>query len=70
MGKWIKFFLGTPRRFAYSSVGVGLVIVSIQPGLLAVALQRLVVEVQPLLGPVLAFVIVYAGFRLIFSGRK
>ena len=70
MNRWIMFFLGTPRRFAWTAVVIGLVVVTIQPGLLMVALQRLVVEVSPLFGLAMTAVIVYAGYRLIFSGRK
>jgi len=63
--RWSRFFLGTPRRFAVTATVVGGVIVSVQPGLLQTALHRLVVELQPLYAPVIAFGLLYVAFKIL-----
>jgi len=72
MKKWINFFLGTPQRFLCTVAGIGVVICAINPTILVVALCNLRDAVLrglgPLLGPVLAIVIVFAGLKMIFSG--
>jgi len=69
MNEWIQFFFGTPRRFCWTVAVLGLLTVLIFPGLLATAVSRLVAELSPLLGPVLAVLIVVGGLRMIFRGR-
>ena len=50
--------------------GIGLVAVMINPGILTTAVENLIVALMPLLGPVLAIVIVFAGLRMILRGGK
>ncbi len=68
MGNWIRFFVGTPRRFLATAAVLGLIAVMINPGLLRTAVERLLVEVSPLLGPVISLIIVIGALRIIFSG--
>jgi hypothetical protein len=49
---------------------LGMIVVVIYPGLIRIAAERLVSELSPLLGPVLAIIIVFAGLRLILFGRR
>jgi uncharacterized protein YaaW (UPF0174 family) len=70
MNQWFRFFFGTPRRFLTTLTVIGMIIVVIQPGLLRLAGERLVNELSPLLGPVLAIIIIFAGIRLILFGRR
>ena len=70
IGQWFRYFLGTPRRFLMTAAGIGLVVVAINPGILATAVESLVAALMPLLGPVLAIVIVFAGLRMILRGGK
>ena len=72
MGKWFRFFIGTPQRFLATAAAVGLVTVMLKPGLLQEAVNRLLAEIGPLLGPVaqLAIVIGVLWFMLrsLFGG--
>lgn len=70
MRTWLRYFFGTPQRFVTTVVAVGLVTVLLSPGLLRIATERLIAEISPLLGPVLAIVIVFGGLRVILFGRK
>ncbi len=70
MGVWIRFFIGTPKRFTVTMLCIGLVVVMINPSILVHAINSLVTGLSPLLGPVLAILIVFAGIRLILGGRK
>lgn len=70
MNQWVRFFFGTPRRFVTTLAVIGMIVVLFEPGLLRLAAERLVAELSPLLGPVLAIVIVFAGLRLIIFGRR
>ena len=84
MGRWFRFFFGTPQRFLGTMVGVGVVFCLFQPGVFANALQNsitaighalaagineLCVAFEPLLQPILTILIVFAGIRFILFGR-
>ena len=68
MRQWVRFFLGTPRRLVTTFGMVGLIVVMIFPGLLRMAVDRLMTELAPLLGPAITLVIVFAGIRMILFG--
>lgn len=70
MEAWIRFFLGTPRRFCVTFVAVALVVVIIFPGLLALAVARFLAAVTPVIGPAMMILIVIAGLRMILGGRR
>ena len=67
MRQWIRFFVGTPQRFLATAAGIGLIIVLINPILLAIAVDRLIMAINPLLGPALTILIVLAGIRIILG---
>lgn len=71
MREWIRFFVGTPRRFLTTMTVLCLIGVLIRPGLLRTAVERFVVETSPLihslLGPLLAILIVIFGMRVVWS---
>ena len=68
--EWFRFFLGTPRRLVTTLGVVGLIVVMICPGLLRMAVERLMAELAPLLGPAITILIVFAGIRMILFGRS
>ena len=68
--EWFRFFLGTPRRLVTTLGVVGLIVVMICPGLLRMAVERLMAELAPLLGPAITLLIVFAGIRMIIFGRS
>lgn len=70
MRNWLRYFFGTPQRAVWTLAVVGLITVIIFPGLLRTAANRLIAELSPLLGPVLAIIIVLGGLRMILFGRK
>ncbi len=70
MGRWVRYFIGTPERFMRTVVVFGLIIVILNPGLLASAANQLIAELSPLLGPALTILIVLAGIRMILGGRR
>ena len=74
MGRWIRFFLGTPHRFLGTLVGVGFFICLVEPTLFARALNQavsaIIIALEPLLGPVLAVLIVFAGIKMILGGGR
>ncbi len=71
---WINFFFGTPRRLLASLVAAAIIAVLIEPGLLGLAVARLMIALEPVLGPIIQLVIIVLAFRIIFSvfsgGRK
>ena len=67
MRQWIRFFVGTPQRFLATLAGIGLIVVLINPTLLEIAVDRLLMAVNPLLGPALTILIVLAGIRIILG---
>ena len=70
---WLRYFFGTPQRFLRSLIMIGVMICLVNPELFAQALNQAVtailVALQPLLGPVLAVIIVFAGLRTILFGK-
>ncbi len=74
MNRWINFFLGSPQRFLGTLVGVGFVICLISPTLFERALNQAITAVitalQPLIGPCLTLIIVFAGIRMILGGGR
>ena len=66
--EWVRFFLGTPRRLVTTFAVAGLIVVMIYPGLLRMAVERLMTELAPLLGPAITILIVFAGIRMILFG--
>ena len=70
LNEWIRFFFGTPKRFLWSALVVGLVVVTINPGLLQSAVVRLLQELTPLIGPLLSILIIIVALRVIVGGFK
>lgn len=72
MGKFAKFFLGTPRRFLTTGIVVisGMTVVHFWPGAVYKAADRLVVECWPLIEICLVGAIVLGGLRMIVAGGK
>lgn len=74
MREYLRFFLGTPRRFLATLGGIMLIICMVNPALLPGALAALVsallAGLSPLLGPVMALLILFFGLRMIFRGFK
>lgn len=70
MRTWVTFFVGTPQRFLYTLLGIATVIVLVWPGLLRMAMERLVMELSPLLAPVLTIFVVFIGLKVMFGGGK
>lgn len=70
MGRWVRYFIGTPERFMRAVVVFGLIAVILNPGMLATVANRLIAELSPLLGPALTILIVLAGIRMILGGRR
>jgi hypothetical protein len=69
MRAWVNFFLGTPQRFLYTLLGVSVIVVLAWPGLLRMAMERLVMELSPLLAPMLTIFVIFIGLRVMFGGR-
>ncbi len=67
MDQWVRFFVGTPQRFLATLAGIGLIVVLINPTLLEIAVDRLLMAINPLLGPALTILIVLAGIRIILG---
>jgi hypothetical protein len=68
--EWFRYFFGTPRRCVTTLIVLGLIIVMVFPGLLYSAVNQLLSELMPLLGPALTIVIVIGGLRMILFGRS
>jgi hypothetical protein len=64
---WIRFFIGTPRRFMATAAVFALAFVLAFPGLLKVAAFRLVEELGPVIGLAIQLAIILIGLRLILS---
>ena len=69
IGSYLHFFIGTPKRLMTTMLCIALVTVMVNPGLLQLAVNRLLAELAPLLGPALTLIIVFAGLRTIVFGR-
>lgn len=68
MNIWIRFFLGTPKRFLGTCAGLAILAAIIEPSLLQVVAERLMNAFGPLFGPLLQLAIVLFGFKVVFSG--
>ena len=68
MQKWIKFFVGTPKRFLAVVCAIGLVVCMANPGMLRNACERFVQEVSPLISLIIVLGICWLGFRVMFKG--
>ena len=76
--RYLRFFLGTPRRLLASTAAVAflLVVEKVAPGFLATGLTALGISfltvlsnlLAPLAWAVLPFVLVLIGFRIIMKG--
>ncbi|MBI5654174.1 hypothetical protein HZC53_00755 [Candidatus Uhrbacteria bacterium] len=64
---WVRFFIGTPRRFLATASVFALAFVLLFPGLLKTAAFRLVEELGPVLGLAIQVAIVLVGLRLLLS---
>lgn len=64
---WLRFFLGTPRRFLATASVFALAFVLAFPGLLKAAAFQLVEELGPVLGLAIQLAIVLVGLRLLLS---
>jgi len=64
---WIRFFVGTPRRFLATATVFALAFVLAFPGLLKAAAFRLAEELGPVFGLAIQVAIVLIGLRLILS---
>lgn len=73
MSRWFQFFLGTPKRFLWTMIGLGVIICAIDPSILVNALRNLrnavLTGLGPLLELVLAIIVVFAGIKMIL-GKK
>lgn len=73
MGRWIRFFLGSPRRAlaTMSSLAILGVINYFKPGTLSVVANGVVGELSPLLNMLfyygLIFFFILLGFRIMFK---
>ena len=74
MGRWIRYFIGTPPRLVTTLSVIGAVVVIINPGLLRMAVERLLIEISPLFGPVIQLAFIVFAFRVMlsifFGGKK
>jgi len=78
MGAWIRFFIGTPKRFLASLVGAGFVFGLFRPDLIQQAVydlfQAVLTAITPFIEPLLTLGIVFIGLgiilRVLFGGKK
>lgn len=70
MNIWVKFFIGTPKRFLSTLIGISLVVVMIHPQILYDAVNHFLAAISPLLGPALTILIVLTGIKIILKGGK
>jgi len=68
MQKWIKFFVGTPKRFLIVLCAISLVVCMFNPGMLRTTCERFVQEVSPLISLAIVLGICWLGFRMMFRG--
>lgn len=67
MSAWLKYFFGTPKRFVSTAVCIGIIIVILNPQILAMAVNSLLIGITPLLGPALAILIVMGGVKMMLK---
>ena len=74
MRNWLRYFVRTPQRFLATLCGIGFFICIVNPELFSRALNNavsaVIIALQPVLGPALAVIIVFAGLRMILFGKK
>jgi len=66
MNAWFKYFF-QPKRLKWTLIGIGLVIVIINPGLLAFACTRLMSELAPAVAPLLVLAIMWLMLKSAFK---
>jgi len=66
---WFRFFFGTPRRFVVTMSVLGVLVVIAFPGLLEMAILRLVCALLPLVRLAVTGLVIYFGLRMIFRKR-
>ena len=66
---WLRFFLGSPQRFLWTMIGILAIACMVNPQLPATIVDRLLIAINPVIGPTLAILIVMAGIRII-TGKK
>ncbi len=66
--QWIQFFLGTPRRLLATLAAGFVVVVLVEPSILAVLVGRFVAAVDPILGPVIQLIVIGFALRIMFRG--
>lgn len=64
---WVRFFIGTPRRFLATATVFAIAFVLLFPGLLKAAATQLVGELGPLFGLAFQVAIVAVGLKLLLS---
>lgn len=67
MNTWIRFFLGTPKRFSITCAGLAILTIVIEPTLLCLVAERLWMAVEPLADQLIMLVIVVLGLRIFYS---
>lgn len=74
MRSWIRFFLGTPRRFLWTMSVPGAVFAYYRPDVVQQAVFNLLnavfAGVAPFFGPLLMLGIIWFGFKMILGGFK
>ena len=74
MGKWIKYFFGTPRRFLMTASVPAAVLAYYRPDVLQQAVFNLLDAVlsaaTPFTGPLFLILLLIWGFKFIFKGKK
>lgn len=76
MDRWLRFFLGTPRRFlaTFMSVAFGALYVAHNPGVIEESLRKLLCELSPLIMSVVYLLfllwILRAMLHAIFGGGR
>ena len=70
MDVWVRFFLGTPRRFCTTAIALALVVVIFNPCLLSLAVARLLTALMPVTGPAMMVVIIVVALRMIGGGGR
>jgi len=65
---WFRFFLGTPQRFVATSIAALLILAAFRPGLVQMAVERLITELMPLFQLGLVIGVILVAVRVIFRG--
>ncbi len=69
---WIKFFIGTPKRFIFSVIGLAGVIGLDKLGYFAPAVESVLSLIRPFIGQVMTIIILVIVFKTILGslGKK